>query len=189
MAETKNKNLDVNSNPAPDTQYIATVSGVVLTVMTGVIGLIGFAGQNSYTPIILDQIFGISKYVNEEITKKVDSGYADSFVISYDEAGKWKEGRQLLFYAEKEQDVKVTIRGNASGDTTLVTQIDDSDKNLTKNKPFNLIHADVTQRLSFDSEPGANLHFIRFRPQNLKAGEYIVVESLVLVYRKTQDNQ
>lgn len=181
--------------PSLDTRTIATISGIVVVTLTTLLGVFGFIGKGSYTPIIFDKLFGLTEYVNKEaarqfdneinaMSEKVDSGYTESIIIPYDEAGKWKAGRTVLFYAQPGQRVKVSLFGSASGLSVLVTEIDGPGKNLTPESRFSLSHADVTKRLCFDCDPGGEIHKVRFIPKNLKKGDFIVVDVLVLVYRK-----
>jgi hypothetical protein len=180
-----------------DTRTIATISAIVGVTLTTLLGVVGFIGKGSYTPIIFDKLFGLSEYVNKEaarqfdkeidsMSEKVDSGYTESIAIGYDQAGKWKKSRVMLFYAEQHQRVELYITGSTGGSSTLTTKIDESQKNLTPGSSFTLFRADVTKRLCFDCTEGGsgNIHKVQFTPKNLQKGDLIVVDVLVVVFSK-----
>lgn len=160
---------------------VATIAGIVFTVLTILFGFLGWLGKSSFTPWLVDRVFGVSKYVLEEVTKRIDSGYADTFIFSLSAA---ETKSQLLFYAEKGQRVKLTINANSTGQrpTMFRVYIDGSPWESARQAPFHIVHGDITDKLRFDTEPGGDIHSLKFIPVDLKADAWIVIDALVLVY-------
>lgn len=161
---------------------IALTASIVVACFSTIVIMIGFIGRNSFAPKMVDEVFGISKYVLEEITKRVDSGYSGTFVFAPNLPN---QNAQLLFYAEKGQTVKVTIKGNSLGSnpSKLKVFIDNAPWGDFRELPFHLVHGDITDKLRFD-DPGANIHVLRLVPNQLGEDALIVLDCLVLVYNK-----
>lgn len=162
------------------TARIATI--VVICVMV-IIGFLGWAGNKSLTPKLFDHVFGLSNYVlaqiSTQISKKVDSGYSVTFIFAPNSINK---DAQLLFYAEKEQIVEVTINGNLRGAKAKKLKIFlDNHKWIDgRELPIKIVRGDITDKLKYD-EPGANLHILKVVPDELEEDTLIVIECLVLV--------
>jgi len=156
--------------------------GIVVIIYTAIISVIGFLGRNSFAPKVIDGIFGISNHVLKEITKKVDSGYSGTFIVTPDMKEK---NMQILFFAEKEQTVKITIKGNFLGTepAKFRTFIDNQPWGNSRELPYVLVHGDITDKLKFD-EPGANLHVLKLIPEELGENYLMVLDCLVLVYNQ-----
>jgi hypothetical protein len=165
------------------TKTISTIAAIVVACYSVTFGLIGYLGRNSFAPKIIDEMFGISKYVLKEIDKKVDSGYTGTFIFTPDAVNKTQ---QLVFYAEEGQKVKVTIKAHATGPQAnkLRVLIDKVPWAEDRVLPIEIIHGDITKLLKFD-DPGANLHFLKPSPvEELQKDTIMVIECLVLVYNK-----
>lgn len=164
------------------TKSISTIAAIVVACYSATLGLIGYLGRNSFAPKILDEMFGISKYVLKEISKKVDSGYTGTFIFAPDAVNR---NQQLVFYAEKDQIVKVTLKAQATGSqaSKLRILIDKVSWDGERELPIEITHGDITDRLKFD-DPGANLHFLKPSPVQLQKDTIMVIECLVLVYNK-----
>ena len=162
---------------------ITLIAVVVFACFSVIGGAIGFIGRNSFAPKIIDQIFGLSTYVLAEITERVDSGYSRTFIFALKSTDK---NCDLLFFAEKRQPVKVTINGTSRGSelSTFKVFVDNAPWEDTRELPFNIVHADITDKLKYDQPPGANIHFLRFIPAQLGEHALIVLECLVLVYTR-----
>jgi len=162
---------------------ITLIAVVVFACFSVIAGTIGFLGRNSFAPKILDQIFGLSAYVLTEITERVDSGYSRTFIFTPNSMDK---NCDLLFFAEKGQPVKVTINGTSRGSklSTFKVFVDNAPWEHARELPFNIVHADITDKLKYDQPPGANIHILRFIPAQLEEDALIVLECLVLVYNK-----
>jgi len=158
------------------------IASIVVACYITVIAVVGFIGRNSFAPKIIDEIFGLSDYVLEEITKKVDSGYSGTFIITPSSTDRVT---QLLFFAEREQTVKVTIKGNSLGSAPNKFRllIDNKPWGDIRDLPYTVVHGDITDKLKFD-EPGANLHVLKLIPEQLGEGSLLVFDCLVLVYNK-----
>jgi hypothetical protein len=166
----------------PAKKTITLISTIVVVCITAVGAVIGVIGRNSFTPKIIDQAFGISRYVLSEISKQVDSGYSATFIFSQNS----RPNAQLQFFAEKGQTVKVTISGNALGSqpTVFKVLIDNVPWEGDRNFPFNLVHGDITDKLRWDIPPGGNVHALRFLPGKLENDSVVVLDCLVVVYNK-----
>lgn len=112
--------------------------------------------------------------------RDVDSGYSKH--ISFTENG-GDETNFLIFYALKSQEVEVTVISSATANSraTFRAVLDGKTWLEDKGFPYTLPGAIVTNRLAFDSEPGANLHTLKFVPDNLGADERAVIDFVVLV--------
>jgi hypothetical protein len=168
----------------PKKGTIAQIATIVVACYVALAALIGLIGRNSFTPIIIDEMFGISEHVKKEIMLRVDSGYSRTFVFS---PGVADDRNQLIFYAEDGQPVKVSINGYSRGDsdTGFRILVDNSPWEGVRELPFNSFHManiNITNKLKFDQPPQGNLHALKFVPERLEEDSLIVLECLVLVY-------
>lgn len=162
---------------------ITLIAVVVFACFSVIGGAIGFIGRNSFAPRFVDEVFGLSTYVLTEITKRVDSGYSGTFIFAPNLTDK---NTHLLFFAEKGQPVKVTIKGSSRGSkpSKFKVYIDYLPWGDARESDFNIVHADITDKLKYDIEPGGNIHVLKFIPDQLEEDTLIVLECLVLVYNK-----
>lgn len=112
--------------------------------------------------------------------RDVDSGYSKH--ISFTAAG-GDEANFLIFYALKSQEVEVTVIGSATANSraTFRAVLDGKAWLEDKSFPYTLPGAIVTDRLTYDSEPGGNLHTLKFVTDNLDDSERAVIDFVVLV--------
>jgi hypothetical protein len=161
---------------------ISLVASVVVACFAAFFGLIGFLGRGSFAPRVLDELLGLSKYVFSEISKKIDSGYSGTFIFSPNAVNR---NSQLIFFAEKGQTAKLTIKASSLGSkqSKIRLFIDNTPWGATREIPMDVVHGDITEKLKFD-EPGAGLHYIKVIPDQLEKDALVLVDCLVLVYNK-----
>jgi hypothetical protein len=183
MAESKQseKGSPGSEKDSPVKFFVGIGGGILLLTVT-------LMGKSSYTPRILDELLGLSAFVSQEISKKVDSGYSESITFKYDSQGQWlKARREILFYAEPGQTVKLTIRGNAGGAPNTTSGVEvHIDGVIWKNlgsAPYSRIQVPITGKLKSDVDEGA-IHNISFHPKDLKPGDIAQIDCLILVYNK-----
>lgn len=162
---------------------------LVTAVVAAILIVVALAGRSSYTPKILDQMFGISDYIEKEAFSKVDSGY--SAVLLFDSNPKsqrsWDDA-SVLFYAEKGQPVLLTLDFEESVvPDGLRIILDGQEAPARKRRIFK---ADITNQLPWDlmapdiSSPG--LHVLRIVPVAKRIAIPFAVKVLVLVQRSRQ---
>jgi len=165
----------------PTKSSITLIASIVVACFSAILVVLGLIGRNSFAPKIIDQIFGLSNFVLTEITKKVDSGYSGTFILA--PTSKDRDAK-LLFYAEKGQTVKTTIKANQLGSMHGKLKLFvDNNSWCERELPYQLVHGDITDKLKFD-EPGANLHVLRLVPGQMEENALVILECLVLVYNK-----
>jgi hypothetical protein len=168
----------MNSND--NKKRISLIASIVVACYIALVAVIGFIGKNSFTPKIIDSMFGITDYVFSQLTKRVDSGYSKTFIFA---PGSHSDNF-LRFYAEEGQSVKMTIVAHAVSTEPLSFRviIDGRPWGSPRSIPFEIVHGTITKLLHFDIEPGGNLHTLSFVPDNLKQDSIVVIECLILVY-------
>jgi hypothetical protein len=169
----------MNSNN--NKKKIGLIASIVVACYIALVAAIGFIGKNSFTPKIIDSMFGITEYVFKQMTKRVDSGYSKTFIFA---PGSHCDDNTLRFYAEEGQSVKMTIDAHAVSPETLSFRVDIDGKpwESPRTIPFNIVHGTITKYLRFDVEPGGDLHTLRFVPDNLKNNSIVIIQCLILVY-------
>ena len=89
----------------------------------------------------------------------------------------------LFFYARKEQEVELTILAHAVANPQAKFRIilDHRTWGNPRKFPTTLVQGNITSLLSFDTEPAANLHVLKFLPVNFKEKDRAVIQCVVLV--------
>jgi len=152
--------------------------------------MIAIAGKSSYTPKILDEMLGLSKYVERTAFSKIDSGY--SKVLFFDPAGdprQLRDNSTILFYAEKGQPVSLTIEFEGSVAPDGLKVIIDGQEVTTRHKSVS--NADITNKLFYDlnasETTSSGLHTLRVVPVARRVTVPFGVNVLVLVHRSQSE--
>jgi hypothetical protein len=164
-----------------DKKKIASIASIVTICIASAFALLGFLGKSSFTPLIIDKVFGITDHVTNEIVKKIDSGYSNTFILSPKDA---RQDATILFYAQHGQMVRATINSAGRGAPTKFQYFVD-------NMPWNpgassATHADITNILRFDMAPGGDIHVLKIIPSFSSNDSFAVVDCLVLVYSRNE---
>lgn len=159
---------------------IGTLATVVFIILMTFMSLFGRMGKFSYTPKILDELFGFSQYVLKETARKVDSGYCGN--ISFTPSEKPKNS-EVLFYAQSGQIVRITIKATARGSsiTCINISIDGVPWCQETELPYQIVQGTISDKLRFDREPGGDIHVVRFAPSLMALDAEISIDCLVLV--------
>ena len=159
---------------------------IMFIVVGSVMILIGIAGRSSFTPLIFDQLFGITSHVEKQISIKIDSGYSATFIFEprrnlESEGGTIirKVNNTLLFHAQLGQRVTVTLRfyNPYPDEDFLRITVDQTSWGLKED----FVKLDITQKLQ--SELGADLHVVRIVPLMKDSENPTVVDVLILVHK------
>jgi hypothetical protein len=163
----------------------------IVTISSAVgLTMIAIAGKSSYTPKILDEMLGLSKYVERTAFSKIDSGY--SKVLFFDPAGdprQLRDNSTILFYAEKGQPVSLTIEFEGSVAPDGLKVIIDGQEVTTRHKSVS--NADITNKLFYDlnasETTSSGLHTLRVVPVARRVTVPFGVNVLVLVHRSQSE--
>lgn len=166
---------------------VVTVSSITLVALALCLAGLGSLTKNSFGPIIIDNIFGLSKYVAQQSTKEVDSGYTKTFVFS--ESQDTMVTQTLLFYAKPDQDVMLHIDGASRGAEREKIQIKVDDVLIAdqsgQHRTLPLMLHDRLP-LSGETELGQDIHSLKILPVNSQVHGLIVIDAIVIVSNPTR---
>lgn len=146
--------------------------------------VLGWLGRTSFTPRVIDALFGISDYVAKQVRRGEEAGYSASFVFRRGEA---ERPALVMFHAFRGDSVVATINGEYRGSPLSPPG---SFRVLIDNIPWHdvwvapdssIVHGQITDKLRFDIHPGGEIHLLRVVPVNLDSDGVLIVECLVLV--------
>ncbi len=180
------------------------VSTIVVACFATILGLIGWIGHNSYAPKIIDQLFGLSNYIQKieddrvqaaltQFRKRVDSGYSATFVFSKKADGGIGTGK-IMFSAASGQTAKLTVHAYSIGAPGITVRIlvDDLPWSEPREVPFTFVGLPITQALRSDIDPGGDSHFVRIVPTNpmdiakLPSDAAVIADCIVIVSNEPQ---
>jgi hypothetical protein len=177
-----------SDEPKKNTSSDPPKNAVVYLLVAALLLVLAVVGRSSYTPLILDQMFGITAHVEKTLNLKIDSGYSATFIFEPRRLpGRpnpapqlvQKVNNTLLFSAERGQRVTLTVKyfnPYEDKDFLLVT-VDQSSQKIRQQ----LVKLDITKKL--DSQLGADLHVLRIDPIITDFTQPFSVETVILVER------
>ena len=127
----------------------------------------------------------------DKIAQRIDSGYSRTIVFAGKEmipggtTSISSTDRAMMFYAEVGQDVHATVHAYSDAPQSKLRILVDNQTwqpSIESSLPIAVTHANITDKLRFDTQPGSNLHVISFTPDGLQGTGKMVVQVTILVY-------
>jgi hypothetical protein len=180
---------DVISGLDPKT---ARTASIVVAVAVALSGIVAFISRDTLLPLVLDQVFHVSRNIERSIQKDVASGYARTFVFDdfHDDAIRTKVPQTLLFHYTDRQEATLVLQGSAydyTGKKPIRVRVLVDDVVIAPQSP---LHRELPIKGTLSKLPKSvfdesivtqDVHVLKIEPETHDDKALIVVEALVLV--------
>ena len=134
--------------------------------------------------MILDNIFGLSKYVYTQESKQVDSGYTKTFIFRETDTDS-PLPQVLYFYATRSQDVLLALNGSSRPESQKIrifvdNQLITEQSGIAGTLPLT-VSAGINKNLGDVYQLTENVHSLTITPADSRVKGVMVVDALVLV--------
>lgn len=190
MAGSKNSGLQGFISSVDTGLTRAAAIAIAIYLVAG--GILGFVTRDTLLPIILDDVFHISKNLGHRLQGDVASGYSKTFV--YDEfsaePNRTDVPQSLLFHYTKSQDAELVLTGSALNylgkkPIRVKITVDDvpvaTNSDLHRELPIKGTTSKLARNLFDETTVTENVHVLKIVPEPHEGKALIVLDALILV--------